>query len=280
MESDLLIHYLSAERDLVLHRDSRTLGEGLLAMGGADFDAGPTGGSPMPLTSAESIRGQRSDCGEFKVMRFAPLAATAGEVEELDVLWGGSKPTVTLLGSGACESALKAQAPGKRVLHLATHGFFLGEDCGGDNSIKNPLLLSGLALAGANRRDEAQPGEEDGILTAEEISALDLSGVEWAVLSACKTGLGEVEAGEGVLGLRRAFQVAGVGTVIMSLWAVEDEATRSWMQRLYKGRFEDQLSTAKAVRQASVGELQARRQQGESTHPFWWGGFIAAGDWR
>ena len=79
---------------------------------------------------------------------------------------------------------------------------------------ENPLLLAGFALAGANRRQAAGVEDEDGILTAEEIASLDLSGVEWAVLSACDTGVGEVRAGEGVFGLRRAFQVAGAQTVI------------------------------------------------------------------
>jgi len=71
-----------------------------------------------------------------------------------------------------------------------------------------------------------------------------LSGVEWAVLSACETGVGNVRAGEGVFGLRRAFQVAGAGTLIMSLWSVDDEATRSWMRELYEGRLEKKLDTA------------------------------------
>src|SRR6185503_18367464 len=70
----------------------------------------------------------------------------------------------------------------------------------------------------------------------EEIASLNLSGLEWAVLSACDTGLGQIRAGEGVLGLRRAFQVAGARTVIMSLWSVDDQATRAWMTALYKAR--------------------------------------------
>jgi CHAT domain-containing protein len=144
----------------------------------------------------------------------------------------------------------------------------------------SPLLLSGLAMAGANHRDQAGPGEEDGVLTAEEIAGLDLSGVEWAVLSACDTGVGEIEAGEGVFGLRRAMQVAGVRTLIMSLWPVDDRATREWMTALYHGRLVRHLDSADAVRHAGLSVLQARREAGESTHPFYWAAFVGAGDSR
>ena len=95
---------------------------------------------------------------------------------------------------------------------------------------------------------------------------MNLSGVEWAVLSACDTGLGEIRAGEGVFGLRRAFQVAGVRTVIMSLWAVEDGATRQWMEALSR-RLRDHLDTADAVRQASLTLIRERRAHGQSTTP-------------
>jgi CHAT domain-containing protein len=142
------------------------------------------------------------------------------------------------------------------------------------------MLLSGLALAGANRRSAAGPDEDDGILTAEEVASLDLAGVEWAVLSACNTGLGAVAAGEGVLGLRRAFQVAGVRTVIMSLWSVEDRATREWMEALYRARFSQHFDTADSVREASLAFIRDRRARGQSAHPFYWAGFVAAGDWR
>ena len=135
-------------------------------------------------------------------------------------------------------------------------------------------------MAGANHRDAALPDEEDGILTAEEIAAMDLSGVEMAVLSACDTGVGEIKAGEGVFGLRRAFQVAGARTLIMSLWSVDDEATREWMTALYKARLKRRMDTAAAVRQAGLDVLERRREAGESTHPFYWGAFVAAGEWR
>ena len=100
------------------------------------------------------------------------------------------------------------------------------------------------------------------------------------MLSACDTGLGTVAAGEGVLGLRRAFQVAGARTVIMSLWSVEDQATRQWMEALYHARLGQRLDTADAVREAGLTMLRERRAKGQSVHPFYWASFVAAGDWR
>jgi CHAT domain-containing protein len=201
-------------------------------------------------------------------------------------------------------------APGRRILHVATHGFFLGDNCApvveGARSVggltgpkttspapgvssqapqphgvpENPLLLSGLAMAGANRRAAVGPDEEDGILTAEEVAALNLEGVEWAVLSACNTGLGTVISREGVLGLRRAFQAAGVRTVIMSLWSVDDRATVQWMERLYEARFRQNASTVEAVRNASLRVLRDRRAQHLSTNPFTGLPSWLRGDWR
>lgn len=124
---------------------------------------------------------------------------------------------------------------------------------------ENPLLLSGLAFAGANRRVPAKADETDRILTAGEIAGISLQGVDWAVLSACDTGVGEVKAGEGVFGLRRAFQVAGAKTVIMSLWPVEDETARQWMEPLYREHFLNGKDTAESVRAASRQILKQRR---------------------
>jgi CHAT domain-containing protein len=104
--------------------------------------------------------------------------------------------------------------------------------------------------------------------------------VEWAVLSGCETGVGKLLPGEGVFGLRRAFQMAGARTVIMSLWPVDDQATRAWMTALYREHLTKHRGTADAVRAASLAALAKRRAGGLSTHPFYWAGFIAAGDWR
>jgi len=97
------------------------------------------------------------------------------------------------------------------------------------------------------------------------------------VLSACDTGLGDIQAGEGVLGLQRAFRVAGARAVILSLWPVEDRAGREWMAALYRRRLQDGLSTAEAVRRATLDVLEARRSGGRSTHPFYWAAFLATG---
>ena len=203
------------------------------------------------------------------------------------------------MGHAASEEAIRKGSVGRSVVHFATHGFFLGSGCqsttagtravGGlsrDNkdvglAAESPLALAGLAFAGANRNSAStDDGQDNGILTAEEIAGLNLQGIQWAVLSACDTGIGQVKAGEGVFGLRRAFQIAGVKTVIMSLWSVEDQATRQFMHDLYQARLRDKLDTVESLRAASLRLLNSRREQGLSTHPFYWAAFVASGDWR
>jgi CHAT domain-containing protein/Tfp pilus assembly protein PilF len=280
VETKTVIHTLSAERDVVRTAAGQARGEGLLALGGPDFDTTP--GSDAVRTAA-AYRGQLADCEDFGKRRFEPLPGSLDEIERIAGMWSAAAGEsvdrmVTLTGSRAREDALKTLAPGRRVLHIATHGFFLGRNCraAGDDNL---LLLSGLALAGSNNRDAAPVDAEDGILTSEEIASLGLHGVEWVVLSACDTGLGEVLPREGVLGLRRAFQLAGAESLIMSLWSVQDEAALEWMDNLYSGRG-DGLSTAEAVRRAGVEMIERRRRAGRSTHPFYWGAFVATGDWR
>lgn len=317
IESGPMMHHLSAERDLV-PREATREGEGLLAVGAPAFDeprlfaalaprpgrrtsaAGPAG--PADTSGASTYRGPRSACGSFTSMSFEALPAAGLETSEIATLWNAADHPLSapatksvarvLTGAAATEAAFKKQAGGRRILHLATHGFFLGGRCASalDTSGRqpgvptlageNPLLLAGLALAGANRRAAVGADEEDGILTAEEIAALDLDGVDWAVLSACDTGIGDVRASEGVFGLQRAFQVAGARTVLMSLWPVEDAATRAWMTRLYRDRLTRKRSTAEAVHGASLEVLRHQRSQRQSTHPFYWAGFVAVGDWR
>src|SRR5580698_602825 len=119
----------------------------------------------------------------------------------------------------------------------------------------HPGLLSGIALAGANRRP-TPIGQDDGILTALEVAELDLSNVELAVLSACETGLGQVAGGEGLLGLQRAFQVAGAHSVVASLWKVDDERTRALMTGFYENLWRKNQSPAQALREAQLSMLR------------------------
>lgn len=259
--------------------------------------------------AAPPSRERGAPCGgeEPLPLRFAALPGASREASWVASQWesaagsgAGRRTAIRLLGARASEQRLKRVSPGSAVLHLATHGFFLSGPCGGwpgppggragaDRSreglhqeVANPLLLSGLALAGANSRGVVAAGgngDEDGLLTAAEIATLDLSSVQWVVLSACGTGLGEPRAGEGVLGLRRAFRVAGAKTLILSLWDVDDSAALEWIAGLYRHRLAGS-TTAEAVREASLHTLRARREAGLGAHPFFWGAFVAAGDWR
>lgn len=260
----------------------------MLAVGGAAY-----GRAPVAVNGVSSNVPRR--------LVFEDLPGSRAEVQDIARLWNPSPSssadatTTVLSGTAASKAAVVTMAAGRRVVHLATHGFFLGSPgapavastrgVGGLVAVQskrgeeNALLLSGLAFAGANQRSR-RAGGDNGILTAEEIVSLNLQGTEWAVLSACDTGLGQIKAGEGVFGLRRAFQIAGVRTVITSLWSVEDRTTRLWMRTLYEGRLKQNLSTADAVRAAGLRVLRDRRARGQTAHPFYWGAFVAAGDWR
>ena len=204
----------------------------------------------------------------------------------------------------ARKSAVRAALQKSRYAHLATHGFFAPEELksalatrSGDERLFglggvsgwHPLLLSGVVLSGANK--EAKPGEEDGILTALEVSEMDLSGLELAVLSACETGLGQEASGEGLLGLQRAFQVAGTRSVVASLWKVPDRETQALMAEFYRVAWgKTVVSRVEALRQAQLAMLRegdnrgmVRRDKEEKSGrvpPYYWAAFVLSGDWR
>lgn len=271
VETGPLLHLLSTERDLLGGPPAR-VGAGLLAVGDPAFDAGP-------IRSSARLRSEEAACEDVSMSRFSPLPASAGEVRGVVDAWrsSGSGASEALTGDAARKGAFVQKAEGKLVLHLATHGFFVPKTCEADAVVEqNPLLRAGIALTGAND----PRSRETGILTAAEIAGLRLDGTAWAVLSGCDTGSGDVLVGEGVLGLRRAFQTAGVRSVIASLWPVEDDETRQWMVALYAAHFQQKRDTAAAVRAAHLARLRARRGAGASTHPFYWAGFVAVGDWR
>jgi len=280
VESGPLLHVLSAERDLAAP-SPLPAGTELLVLADPQFQARP--GPPAVASARPPVyRGAASTCADFASLQFASLPGSLAEAQTIASIWNAQGwHELTLSGADASEAALDAMAAGKRVVHIATHGFFLDAHCPGSSVAReNPLLRSGLALAGANRRQSAGAGDDDGILTAEEAAALDLQNTQWVVLSGCDTGVGDVKAGEGVLGLRRAFQEAGARTLIASLWPVDDQEARQWMGTLYRARFHDGKSTAESLREADLAQLRARRKAGQSTHPFYWAEFVAVGDWR
>ena len=226
---------------------------------------------------------------ELSQIQVGPLPGTAAEVEAIRPLL--NNPTI-LTTTEATENALKT-ARNPQILHIATHGFFLADveriqdsrggfaSISGDRSfaapvggvVENPLLRSGLALAGFNPRIS---GSEDGVLTALEASQLNLSGTQLVVLSACETGLGDVANGEGVYGLRRAFSLAGAETQLMSLWQVSDDGTQNLMARYYEKLMQG-MGRSEALRQV---QLEAISQEGKYSRPYYWAAFILAGEWE
>lgn len=201
---------------------------------------------------------------------FTPLGGTMQEARSIQAIFPDAE---FLTGREAGESALK-QITAPQILHIATHGFFLEDkeiSGNGDAKIENPLFRSGLALAGANRRKD---GNDDGILTALEASGLNLWGTKLVVLSACDTGLGEIRNGEGVYGLRRAFVLAGTESLVMSLWAISDFATRELMTNYYKN-LKQGMGRGESLRQVQLEMLKRENRR----HPFYWASFIQSGEW-
>ena len=199
----------------------------------------------------------------------------------------GKVPVVKLRGPNATESSFKQMGKGNaspRVLHIATHGYFFSDpqEKKMDNDLDNtyqatlkynrqPMFRSGLIFAGGNKAwqgNKPKDGEEDGILTAYEISQMNLSNTELVVLSACETGLGDIQGNEGVYGLQRAFKIAGAKYIIMSLWQVPDNQTSLLMTTFYKMWLQDKKTIPDAFH-AAQKEL---REIG--LDPYQWAGFV------
>jgi CHAT domain-containing protein len=145
--------------------------------------------------------------------------------------------------------------------------------------IENPLLRSGIALAGANNALKSEDeGKSDGIVTAEKILGLRLRGTDMVVLSACETGLGEVKTGEGVFGLRRAFTQAGTKSLVMSMWQVPDKETKELMVEFYKNIISGPMNRCQALRQAALKEMKVVKERYGHTNPYYWGAFVFMGE--
>lgn len=288
------IQYVTAGRDLLDQKQLQHKKSGLLAIGDPDFDANPGGTASYRAASINAryspvsayTYNQRSVCDQFYTRSIQRLPSTADEIKQVCDEWNKERfdKALALTGAAATETNFKAMAPGRSLLYLATHGYFLDGGCEKDEGIgsdsrlsENPLLLAGVVLAGANRRgnDNGVSKIDDGILTADEISMLDLDGTDLVVLSACESGKGRIEAGEGVYGLRRAFQQAGARSVISTLWKIDDKTTSEMMATLLSG---SDRSMPKRLRDVQLQQLQKLRKEGRTDHPYTWGAFVLTGN--
>jgi CHAT domain-containing protein/Tfp pilus assembly protein PilF len=270
-----------------------------LVVGNIDFDARP---DRAPATVREN--------------HFSPLPGTTAEATAVHDLFRttfAGRPAALLVGKEATKEGFVRRASNCSHLLVATHGFFLSESkqtqlltaqrtrsldsllLHPDVVTTNPALRSGLVFAGANY---ATVSQGNSFLTALEASDLDLHRVDLAVLSACETGLGKIEGGEGVLGLQRAFQLAGARTTVTSLWKVPDSATQALMTRFHRNLWQRKMSKLEALREAQVWMIQEGRNHPElglrgglerpepksnerdPVSPFYWAAFVLSGDWR
>ena len=284
------ISYLSSGRDLLRFKKKVEPSDWALVLADPDFDL-----SAEVLAEHREKTLNKSSMLSFRYEpsrgvsgclnnRFNSLPYSREEAKSVDkTLKKKANLNVdTYYGGDALEEVLKGMTTAPRVLHLATHGYFCEDlDLTENKMLENPLLRSGLVFAGANRlidkTEENVAQTEDGILTAFETSGLNLIGTELVTLSACETGVGEVKNGEGVYGLRRAFQHAGARTIVMSLWKVPDKETRELMDDFYKNWSTGQ-SKKEALRQSTLKVLNACRVKHGAAHPLFWGAFVMVGD--
>lgn len=302
---DYTFNYLAAGRDIVGFGTIEEKGGKALLMGDPDFDLGAeekdSSLGELALRSAENtVRHTRSL--DMRGYHFSRLPGTREEVSAIHKLLGKNNAEV-YTGKEALEEVLKQKGT-PSILHLATHGFFLNDselqdfsddkfDRGiavqykkiskkpdaGRIKIKNPLLRSGIALAGANNTLKANNTKKsDGIVTAEKILGLRLRGTDMVVLSACDTGVGEVKAGEGVFGLRRAFTQAGAKSLVMSMWSVPDRETKELMIEFYKNIQSGKMNRCQALRQAALKEMKIVKKRYGTKNPLFWGAFVFMGE--
>jgi CHAT domain-containing protein len=259
--------YVTSGRDLLRMQMTRAAGSQPVIFADPLFgEPGTTGfqTSNRQAPTTESARRSVTTGEKLSSVYFTPLAATMEEANAIKTLF----PDALLFTGSRARKATLQQVEAPRMLHIASHGFFLPD---ARVNGENPLLRAGLALAGANLPHETN---ESGILTALEASSLNLWGTQLVTLSACDTGVGEIRNGEGVYGLRRSFVLAGAESMVMSLWPVSDSVARETMVAYYTG-LRAGLGRGDALRQAKLALLRRKVRQ----HPFYWASFIQSGDW-
>ena len=297
------LRLLTTGRDLLRLQRPAKAGAAPVLIANPDFNAtsrSATGGASATTAASTAAgdagqtvvrAGQQRSPGVRGLTAWQPLGGTEQEARQLAPLLGGG---AVISGPAATASVVLAQrAP--RILHIATHGFFLADQApasgtatgarssGGPSegtapaapSREDPLQRSGLVFAGANRPD-TNPND-DGYLTAAEATAMDLEGTELVTLSACETGLGGVRSGEGVYGLQRSLAVAGARSTLLSLWKVDDALTATFMERYYN-RLKAGQGRADALRDT---QAEFRNNKNSTYNDIRvWGAFQLSGDWR
>lgn len=283
------LHRVSSTRELCFEKPNIAHSAAVL-YGGLTYDMDST----AMIAQSRAVRAEKE---EFYVMRALEqdslrgklnhLPASEREVHNIGQQMKAHNIAVALYKKEVGnEESFKALSGKKTpILHLATHGFFLKNE---EAKVKpfyqlmgveqdrlrpdNSLRRSGLAFAGAQKAwdgEETPKGIDDGIMLAQEIASMDLNGTDLVVLSACETGLGEINS-EGVFGLQRAFKKAGVQTLIMSLWKVHDEATALFMQTFYEN-----LLSGKSKRDSfAAAQMALREHKQYGADPYYWAGFI------
>ncbi|MGK7874280.1 MAG: tetratricopeptide repeat protein [Xenococcaceae cyanobacterium] len=258
------ITYLTSSRDLVRMVEDYDSKTPPLLLGNPNFAQAVASHSP---NSERTIRW--SDISKWG---FSPIPETETEVKAIGQLLGVNP----LIREQATEAVVK-QANSPLVLHIATHGFFQNS-----NDNQNPLLLSGLVLAGFQDQEQYRNRSiEDGILTALEVTGINLVGTQLVVLSACDTRKGKLSTGDGIYGLRRALVIAGTESQVISLWRVGDDPTKKLMIAYYQklkqgqGRSEALRQTQLAILERNLVEMSQEFNQ----HPYYWAGFIPSGNW-
>ncbi|HEX3147932.1 MAG TPA: CHAT domain-containing tetratricopeptide repeat protein [Gemmataceae bacterium] len=276
------IRYVVSGRDLLLDPlklDRKTTAPVIVA--DPDFDRGPSGAITPAYPDA-----QRGLSKDFKLGAVRRLPGTAAEAEAILPhleKFAGAKPRVLTDADAGTAAVRRLRSP--RVLVLSTHGFFLEDELAtrtsnlGRAGGENPLLRCGLLLAGCNRAEAAGPGADTGVLTGLEVVGTDLRGTELVVLSACETGVGEVRSGEGVAGLRQAFQLAGAEAVVATLWQVPDRDSALLMAGFF-GRLGGGKARDAALREAQLEQVTRRRDRFGAAHPYFWAAYTLTGQTR
>jgi tetratricopeptide (TPR) repeat protein len=292
LDEDLELHLRSSERDLPGPGASAT--GPVLVLGAPDFDSDPGAPATAPLAfaSAESspLRSAPGGCDALRLRRFGGIPFASREAEGVGVLARhrfGERAVTVLEGGAATEREFLDRAPQASWIHAATHGFFVDAACrraewGGGGGLAtsaalDPLLYSGIALAGANRHLPESTTSTDGILTADECASLDLSRVRGMVITGCDTGLGDYVSGEGVYGLRRALERAGVRSLTLALWPIDDQAAARWSLAFYDALWRKGRSPAVAARDAMRRARAELLATGQHDAPRRWGGLVVSG---